>query len=215
MIANELFDPFPRIELHLGIENAGIFEEDRRSSEGKAFDAKGSKTQSASSNGGQSPVSRKSRNKDEEYTFRRVIVYGHWDLYSRMIETVYNGKHPKISYFGYAIESIIAKGYDQRLYSLLCRLDYFGVKDKEKFYRLCFQVSLQHGRKDLAEYFLPYIGNPEDEARACLKKKGRVFYKQNRDIPHYLQRYLDEDVDITCRRVSTSSKTDSTSTKSG
>lgn len=114
-------------------------------------------------------------------------------MYPRIIQDIYHGKYPNASYFGHAIETMMIEGYDQRLYQLLSRLSYLGIRDKDKLYRLCFQKSLQFGRKDLAEYFLLYVDDPYDEIQSLLKKKGHFFYNSNRDIPLYLFEIVSED----------------------
>lgn len=132
--------------------------------------------------------------------YQQLILEGDWEIYDDFIQTFYpkqwlyhpqkgyilDGKNPKQRYLYSVIHQLIEKGNIQHLYQILSRLDRLFVTEKLVFYRHCLYSAIRHGKKDLVEYFLPYL--KEDIFLFPLRLPMRDF---NDEMRYYIG-YLNE-----------------------
>lgn len=67
------------------------------------------------------------------------------------------GKRPPQRLLYGVIHQLIRQDHLKRLYEILVRLDQLHVGDRNLFYRHCLNSAIIHGKRDLVNYFLPYV----------------------------------------------------------
>ena len=103
--------------------------------------------------------------------YQSIIIMGDWDILDEFVST-FQGYSQVIDsrqtyrfvfrqrYIYCAINRLIMYNSQKLLCEVLARLDKLFVTNKRVFYRHCLQSAAFYGKKDLVEYFFPYIKPP-------------------------------------------------------
>ena len=127
-----------------------------------------------------------------------IIELQDWDILDEFVDAFFFTKYfkprrPKQRYLYSIVSELIRKNKIRHLAEILDRLDRLYVTDKPTFYRRCLYSAAYQGKKDLVEYFLPYVKLPIkfNIPKSLIRNQNlnRRFPKRA-NIPHAPDMYL-------------------------